>query len=302
MQKFTLRLGIVVLSLATMAGCKPSSGTEKTLKEGLRYVINEKKTQDTTAIGMLMTVNLIVKAKIKGKDTVLNDTYKAGEPIPVQVGMPNMGAMGEVFSKLAKGDSATIFQKVDSIPSNPMQPMPFDKGSELSYGFRVVNVQTEMQFKTEQEALQTKRMAEAKDKDDKAIQDYLAKNNIKAEKQTSGLYANITAPGTGAAPQPGDEVTVHYTGKLIDGTMFQSTVGQEPMSYAAGVGRMIPGFDEGVMKLKEGGKAQLFIPSGLGYGPQGGPQGSGIPPFAVIIFDIELVKVKANKPEAVQPK
>jgi FKBP-type peptidyl-prolyl cis-trans isomerase FkpA len=299
MQKFTLRLGIVLLSLAVMAGCKPGSGTEKTLKEGYRYVINEKKTQDTTAMGMLMTVNLIIRAKIKGKDTVLNDTYKTGEPAPVQVGAPNMGPMSEVFSKLAKGDSATVYQKVDSIPSNPMQPVPFDKGSEISFAFRVVNVQTEMQFRSEQEAVQTKRTAEAKEKDDKAIQDYLAKNNLKADKQTSGLYVNVTAPGTGATPQVGDNLEVHYTGKLLDGTVFDSSTGRDPLAYAAGVGQMIPGFDEGVMKLKVGGKAQLFLPSSLGYEGNARP---GIPAFSPLFFEVELVKVTPNKPDAAQPK
>lgn len=105
----------------------------------------------------------------------------------------------------------------------------------------------------------------------------------------SGLeYVEIEA-GTGPAPQPGDMVSVHYTGTLEDGTEFDSSVGRDPFQFTLGQGQVIPGWDEGIALMREGGKAQLIIPSELGYGPAGsGP----IPPDATLIFDVELVAVQ----------
>jgi peptidylprolyl isomerase len=104
----------------------------------------------------------------------------------------------------------------------------------------------------------------------------------------SGLeYIEIEA-GTGPQPQPGDMVAVHYTGTLEDGTEFDSSVGGEPFRFTLGQGQVIPGWDEGIALMNEGGKARLIIPSELGYGPSGsGP----IPPDATLIFEVELVEV-----------
>ena len=107
----------------------------------------------------------------------------------------------------------------------------------------------------------------------------------------SGLeYIEVEA-GTGAQPNVGDIVSVHYTGTLEDGTEFDSSVGGEPIQFPLGVGYVIPGWDEGISLMREGGKAQLIIPSELGYGPAG--QGS-IPPDATLYFDVELVSVEVQ--------
>jgi FKBP-type peptidyl-prolyl cis-trans isomerase len=95
--------------------------------------------------------------------------------------------------------------------------------------------------------------------------------------------------GTGAEAVPGKTVSVFYTGKLADGTVFDSNVGQDPMSFTVAAGQMIPGFDQGVQGMKVGGKRTITIPPSLGYGAQG--QGA-IPPNATLIFDVELVDVK----------
>ncbi len=105
----------------------------------------------------------------------------------------------------------------------------------------------------------------------------------------SGLqYVEIEA-GTGPMPQPGDMVSVHYTGTLEDGTEFDSSIGRDPFRFTLGQGQVIPGWDEGIALMHEGGKATLIIPSELGYGAAGaGP----IPPDATLIFEVELVDVQ----------
>jgi len=105
----------------------------------------------------------------------------------------------------------------------------------------------------------------------------------------SGLIILDTAEGHGPAAQAGDTVLVHYTGKLADGTVFDSSYPRgAPFKFQLGDGQVIKGWDEGIAGLKPGGKRKLTIPPGLGYGENGsGP----IPPNATLYFDVELVTV-----------
>lgn len=110
-------------------------------------------------------------------------------------------------------------------------------------------------------------------------------------KTESGLEYIEMEAGTGAQAEAGKTVDVHYTGKLQDGTIFDSSVSRGiPISFQLGAGRVIKGWDEGIALMKVGGKAQLIIPPELGYGDRGA--GGVIPPNATLVFDVELVEVK----------
>jgi FKBP-type peptidyl-prolyl cis-trans isomerase len=105
----------------------------------------------------------------------------------------------------------------------------------------------------------------------------------------SGLQYEDSVVGTGAEAVAGKSVDVHYTGTLVDGSKFDSSVGRKPFTFKLGVGMVIKGWDEGVAGMKVGGKRKLVIPANLGYGTRGA--GSAIPPNAVLHFDVELLKV-----------
>ena len=95
--------------------------------------------------------------------------------------------------------------------------------------------------------------------------------------------------GNGAAPKKGDAVTVHYTGWLVDGTKFDSSVDRkDPFTFTLGAGEVIGGWDQGVATMKVGDKVRLTIPPSLGYGAAGYP--GAIPPNATLIFEVELLE------------
>ncbi len=109
----------------------------------------------------------------------------------------------------------------------------------------------------------------------------------------SGLgYVDLVA-GKGATPSTGDSVSVHYTGWLTDGTQFDSSLKRgTPFVFPIGRGRVIRGWDEGVLSMRVGGKRKLIVPAHLGYGANGA--GGVIPPDATIIFEVELLGIQAN--------
>jgi FKBP-type peptidyl-prolyl cis-trans isomerase FklB len=119
---------------------------------------------------------------------------------------------------------------------------------------------------------------------------YLAENAKKegVKVTASGLQYLVLQEGTGKQPKATDKVRCHYEGMLIDGTMFDSSVQRgEPAVF--GLNQVIAGWTEGLQLMKEGAKYRFFIPYNLGYGEHGA--GASIPPYAALLFDVELIEV-----------
>jgi FKBP-type peptidyl-prolyl cis-trans isomerase len=109
---------------------------------------------------------------------------------------------------------------------------------------------------------------------------------------STGLMIEEVQVGTGDVASKGKVVSVHYTGRLTDGTKFDSSLDRgRPIEFALGTGRVIKGWDQGIDGMKVGGKRKLTIPPDLAYGARGTP-GGPIPPNATLVFDVELVGVK----------
>jgi FKBP-type peptidyl-prolyl cis-trans isomerase len=128
------------------------------------------------------------------------------------------------------------------------------------------------------------------------INAYLEKNSsIEFERKPSGLYYHESVAGTGRIPVNSDTVSVKYTGKFLDGRVFDTNVGTtKTLDVIVGEPGLIEGFAEGITYMAEGGKSLLLIPSSLGYGTMGVPYG-GISGYTPLLFEVELVKVKPGR-------
>lgn len=120
---------------------------------------------------------------------------------------------------------------------------------------------------------------------EKEIVDYIAKNNLNAQKSDTGLYYVITEPGTGKQPTANSDVRVAYKGYFTSGKIFDQS---KPEGIDFGLYQVIKGWTEGIQYFKEGGSGVLLVPAHLGYG-NGRP---GIPGGSVLVFDVKLIAVK----------
>jgi len=277
---------LVIVSILTLISCdKYRTNVSDT---GLKYrIFDAHDGARKPKIGEVMTVNLVIK---NSKDSVLRDTYKEGKPLQVMLQAPPFkGSFEEGLAMLAKQDSASFYVSADSLFNKMGQPLPpgLSKGSDITFTVKVLEIQNEQEFKKAQEI---SRAGQGK-VDAKIIDDYVAKNNFKTIETPSGLNYVVVKEGTGEKPAAGDVVSVQYAGRLLSGKEFDKS--STPVDFPIGVGSVIPGWDEGVMNMRKGGKNTLIIPSSIGYGEQGS-QGV-IPPNSVLVFEVELVNIKKGK-------
>ncbi len=127
--------------------------------------------------------------------------------------------------------------------------------------------------------------AATKAEQEQILQDYFTQNNIVTQKTESGLHYVVTEQGTPI--QNGENIAVHYEGKLLSGLKFDSSFDRgRPYTFSVGAGQVIRGWDEGVPLIGKGGKGTLYLPSHLGYGAQGA--GRDIPPYSILVFRVEV--------------
>ncbi|SDH59525.1 FKBP-type peptidyl-prolyl cis-trans isomerase [Chitinophaga filiformis] len=275
---------LLVAALGLFLASCGAGGTKKT-PGGVDFVVHKSGTGAQLKLGDTVLLNIIQSLN----DSVLVESRKmAGGPVPFVISKSvNKYDLMDGLAMLKEGDSATFSIPIDSLPE-PHPPFG-KKGDKLNVTFIVVGKYA---------------AAEQKAKDEKTIKEYMDKNKITATPTPEGVYVAVKEEGTGAQPKVGDTVYVHYTGKLLDGKVFDSSLDStlrpgmkiEPIKFPIGRGFVIKGWDAGIAALKKGSKATLIIPSTLAYGLQGSPP--AIPGNSVLAFDVQLVDVKAGAPEA----
>jgi len=208
------------------------------------------------------------------------------------------GIIYEVINLLKKGDSVKFdISTEDFYANSPSAGSIPDsiKDKPLTFYCGVTEIMNKEEFQEYQKEQYEKMQNEMNKQNEnqlsidlEILDNYLKSNNIEAISTESGLRYVITEKGDGNKPTAGSKVKVHYTGTLLEGQKFDSSIDRgEPFSFDLGVGMVIPGWDEGIGYLSKGAKATLYIPSPLAYGPNGA--GGVIPGNAILIFEVELI-------------
>ena len=292
-------MAVVAMIAAGMTACgekNPYPGYEKT-QNGLYYQFYNQNAgelpqpQDLMEVGISCTVNdTAVVIPVTDNVMQLMESQFAGD-------------LFEGLAMMHKGDSASFIVNIDStfmkLMGQPTLPEGFTSTDVMRFNVRLDDFYPESEYAQHLAAKVKKTTDEriAKMKEEHAeetaaaaqqLAEYLEKNKITAEPTESGLIYVMTQEGNGEKPEVGKMVKVHYTGKLLDGTVFDSSVERgEPISIPIGVGQVIPGWDEGIQLMSKGEKGVLYIPYYLAYGDR--QAGDKIVPFSNLVFDVELV-------------
>jgi FKBP-type peptidyl-prolyl cis-trans isomerase FkpA len=267
-----------------------NSVTEKETPNGFKFNVVEKGDGVVPKANQLLVFDYVIK---DSKDSVWMDTYDSG--MPGVVGIQDSTAMAteigmiQMFRMLSVPDSVTVTKNAKGFFKDVLgQPLPpnIDSTMTLTVSLRVKSVMDMQKFGEFQQDLMKKREGKQKDKDQKAITDYLSANNIKAEKDTAGIHYVIHNTAGGKKPAAENCVEVKYHGKFLkDGATFDKN-----NNIAFSLQQVIRGWTLSIPKLGIGDSATFYIPSTLAYGPRGIP--GAIPPDAILIFDVTLLNVK----------
>ena len=289
-----MKKNIILLSLTIlMFSCVDK---EKTLDNGVE--IKYLKTGSASQIQEGEIVLLNLKYFDYDGNELLNKVGKDPVVLRKDSTWKNNGIIYDVIDNLVLGDSVffqlTTEQFFENAPQSVDMPDSV-KNRVISFYCGVQNVMSESDFEDFQREQYEKMQQEMELNNEKQlsidlelIENYLKENNIDATKTESGLYYEVTKKGTGTNASAGDNVTVHYTGMLLDGEVFDSSLSRnEPFSFQLGRGMVIRGWDEGITYFNKGAEGKIYIPSPLGYGAAGA--GGVIPPNAVLVFEIQVL-------------
>ncbi|MFT4153919.1 FKBP-type peptidyl-prolyl cis-trans isomerase [Parafilimonas sp.] len=298
------RTFIAALLAISFAAC--SINYEKA-PSGLTYKIFKGNGTQKPKAGEFIKFN--VEFRLMDRDSVLKSTFGSLPGYgPVDTSKRAQYSFMEIIPLMNVGDSAVVSMSIDSLKNKGMiqgyDPL-FVKGQVMLAKVKLLQV-----FKKEGdvEADYKKSLDDEKGNEEKAIEAYLAKHNLKGEKGKNGTYVVVEDAGDPALKaDSGKKVSVMYRGSLLTNgyvfdTNMDTTKGHTaPLDFVVDAPGMIPGFSDGITFFGKGGKGKLFIPAMLGYGPQA--QGKEIPAFSNLIFDIEVKDVTdAPPPQPVNPK
>ena len=268
------QLSIIAFALISIlfASCSSEFSTSPT---GLEYkIVAANPDAPQPAVGDIVAIRLTCRNQ-QGQTVDETPLFK----MQLKAAPTGQPSVEEGLLMLHKGDSADFrlqarFYGGSQAPAND---------SLLTVSVKMVDVISREEFERDREAA---RIAGERE-EDQLLGEYLQKNNIDTEQTMSGLYYIETEKGTGAAPIPGKMVAIHYEASFLDGRVFDSSYSRrEPLKFRLGSMQVIQGLEEGVARMKKGGRATLIIPSPLAYGDQ---QVGPVPPFATLIFEVWLV-------------
>ncbi len=287
---------IFIFAAALFTSCKKTQF--KKTKGGMPYQLYKGKDTQQVRAGDFIKVSFTRKITEGGKDSIYFTT--AGTlPVYLQVnGESQPYDISELWTNLHVGDSVVATQMMDTFMKRTPQNIPpnFKKGDKITYYLKVLGAFSSDSLAREDYEKNNREWLAG---ELKTIENFLTEKKIIAQKTTSGAYVEILNPGDGSQVDTGKYVHVNYTGTSWSGKKFDSNMDSSfghvgPYPYVAGTGAMIKGFDEGVLLLRKGSVARIYIPSVLAYAGQ--PNSPNIKPYENLIFDIKVVDVQDKAP------
>lgn len=276
--------------LLIAAACNTSSD-EGTTPGGFKYIHHVKNEGAKPQVGEYVYFHV----EMTNGDSVLFDSHTEPEmplvlfPSPEETAGQRPSPVLEALAMMSVGDSLSVFFPADSL--GPQRPAGFENAEFVVYNITLQEIKSADKYQQDFAAEQAESeamLASVREQTSALLAEYKGGSlGDRLQKTASGLQYVILEEGTGAPANQGQNVTGHYYGILMDGTEFDNSYSRgKAFSFAAGVGQVIPGWDEAFTTLKAGTKAVLFIPSALAYGEQGN---AVIPANSELVFHIDFI-------------
>ena len=288
MRKNFFLLSALFLMLSVLTGCSNAPKGYQATDNGLYYRLFTNNGGENPQIGDLLELTMSCSVN----DTVVIPPLTKNI-IPMTE--PSFWSdFVEGFSMMHKGDSASFIVDIDSSFVNLFGyntlPPQFSSTDIMRFEVRLDDFYPESEFRFRMIENIKKNYPAETEKAASELNAYLEKSGVVAQPTSTGLYYVKTQDGTGEKPSKGSTVKAHYTGYLLDGTVFDTSIERgEPIEFVLGVGQVIPGWDEGIALMSKGEKAVLYIPYYLAYGDR---DLGVIPPFSNLVFEVELIDFK----------
>lgn len=291
MKRNLLKLLVILVFAGLIINCSESGRKGyKKHDTGFFYKVHDEHSDAKEVnIGDKMSVHM----KYYTKDSILFDSRDRNQVMVLELREPQYeGDIYEALSTMHEGDSTTFIVNIDSFftVTNPA-PVDLDfvnpDDRDLYFDIKLMKTQSKEEFEQEVQQKQQAMMSKNQEAEKKFFAENASKQGVKTTE--SGLQYKVIKEGRGKRPKEDSEVKVHYTGTLLDGQVFDSSVQRgQPATFK--VNQVIPGWTEVLQLMKEGSVYEVFIPNKLAYGQrQSGPM---IEPGMPLIFNVELLEVK----------
>ncbi|MBK7852049.1 MAG: FKBP-type peptidyl-prolyl cis-trans isomerase [Bacteroidetes bacterium] len=295
--KFIAPLFAVIITVGMFACMK---GKEMTTNAGFRYILYTDNKGPNPQIGDYVTLDLVYR---NAEDSVFFDSRTNPKPFRFQLEkIPFQGSYEDGLTYLCQGDSATFYVPADSMyayyitrrgETIPQEQTVFKKGSFFKFDIKLLRIQT--MIEAEQEILIEKSSREKAGM--KIFNQYVTDHHWESNFDSAGYYMEYIKKGSGSPVDTGAIISVNFTGKFLDGRVFDSSEQMgHPYRFVLNTRQVIGGWELAFRKLKVGDNVNLLLPSQLAYGEAGmrDPKNGTyiVPSYAPLLFEIEVLKVE----------
>lgn len=281
---------LIAVSLFCFVSCADKYGEFQTAESGLQYRIvdNNRNTGKSPKIGDVLELNYSYETE---DGRVLFDSHGGDRKYMKTLEAPahTGGSVEDGLAMLHEGDSALFKISAENFL------LFSEKYGHLPEGIKsldpiIIKVRlVDIMDDNEIDRYMSSRYHKSETQESEILESFLKNTNVTVEPTPSGLYFLEKTPGEGKTIENGDIVTLNYTLTLVDGSLVETTLGRDPMTYRVGDGGYIAGWSEAILMMKKGMSATVIVPSELGYGAEGK---GNILPYSTLVFDIEILNVQ----------